>query len=266
MHMARYAIGDIQGCYTRLIKLLEVIKFNHDQDTLYLVGDLVNRGTESLQVLQWVYDHQNSVKTVLGNHDIYLLARYYNILEADDDETIGDILSYSDNERLILYLRTCPIIREIDDYLIVHAGIYPKLPLQQLLEISNNIQEMLQSNNCIPFIKSIYGNKPDFWSDEHTLLNKMKFVINASTRMRYLSNETFSLQYKYKGEIVAKPANLVPWFKVDFDPSINKKILFGHWAALGFYHNSKVVSLDTGCVWGRFLTAFNLDTYQITQI
>lgn len=264
--MARYAIGDIQGCYTQLIKLLDTIKFDHNKDTLYLVGDLVNRGPESLQVLQWVYDHQDSVKTVLGNHDIYLLARYYNILEPDHDETISDILNYYDNEKLILFLRSCPLIREIDDYIIVHAGIYPKLNFKTILEINNFIQEMLQSNNYYAFIKYIYGNKPDFCSEKHTLLQKMKFLINASTRMRYLKEGEFTLQFKYKGEIINKPTNFIPWFKVEFDESIRKKIIFGHWAALGFYHNSKVVSLDTGCVWGRKLTAFNLDTYQITQI
>lgn len=264
--MARYAIGDIQGCYTELMHLLEAIDFNPGNDTIYLVGDLVNRGHESLQVLQWVYDHQDSVLTVLGNHDIYLLARYYNILAADADETIGDILNYPDNEKLIMYLRHCPVVRKLDDYLITHAGVYPKIPLQKTLELNNNIQEMLLSNDYLAFIKNIYGNKPDSWSEELTLLQQMKFIINASTRMRYLDVDNFSLQYKYKGEILGKPANLIPWFKTEFDPSIDKKILFGHWAALGFYHNNKVVSLDTGCVWGRVLTAFNLDTYEITQI
>lgn len=264
--MARYAIGDIQGCYTKLMQLLDVIGFNYGRDTLYLVGDLVNRGHESLKVLEWMYANQSSVLTVLGNHDIYLLARYYNILDADDDETIQDILNYHDNEKFITYLRHCPIIRELDDYLVVHAGIYPKMDLTQLLKTNNDIHEMLLSNNHRAFIKNIYGNKPDVWRDDHTLLQQMKFVINASTRMRYLNTDDFSLQYKYKGEILGKPSNLIPWFKTGFDPSINKKILFGHWAALGFYHNNKVVSLDTGCVWGRLLTAFNLDTYEITQI
>lgn len=264
--MARYAIGDIQGCHTKLMQLLDIIGFNHGNDTLFLVGDLVNRGHESLQVLQWVYANQDSVLTVLGNHDIYLLARYYNILEADADETIGDILNYPENEKLIMYLRHCPVIRELDDYLIVHAGIYPKMNLGKLLEVNGNIQEMLLSQNYHAFIKNIYGNKPDSWHDNYTLLQQMKFVINASTRMRYLKTDDFSLQYKYKGEILGKPSNLIPWFKTEFDQSINKKILFGHWAALGFYHNNKVVSLDTGCVWGRVLTAFNLDSYEITQI
>jgi bis(5'-nucleosyl)-tetraphosphatase (symmetrical) len=263
--MARYAIGDIQGCYTRLINLLNKIQFNHGTDTLYLVGDLVNRGPESLQVLEWVYNHQSSVRTVLGNHDIYLIARYYNILKADSDETISDILYSPDAEKLILYLRHCPIVLELDDYLIAHAGIYPKLPIQKTLEINNYIQEMLLSDNYLSFIKHVYGNKPNYWSDEHIKLNQMKFIINSSTRMRYLDSYDFSLQYKYKGEILNKPSNLIPWFKTDFDPSINKKIIFGHWAALGFYHNNKVVSLDTGCVWGRLLTVFNLDTYEIIQ-
>ena len=137
--------------------------------------------------------------------------------------------------------------------------------LNKQLEINNNIHEMLLSDNSYAFIKNIYGNKPDHWNEEHTLLQQMKFIINTSTRMRYLNQEDHSLQYRYKGELISKPANLIPWFKAEFDPSINKKIIFGHWAALGFYHNSKVVSLDTGCVWGRVLTAFNLDTYAITQ-
>lgn len=264
--MARYAIGDIQGCYTALMRLLSEINFNPSKDTLYLVGDLVNRGTESLKVLQWVYEHQDSIVTVLGNHDIYLLARYNNLLLPDDDETISDILNYSEASKLIDYLRHCPVIFQDDNYILAHAGVYPKMDFDQLIKTSKDIAAHLLSSDYTTFLSKIYGNKPNFWSDDYDLQKQMKFVINACTRMRYLNVDDFSLHYKYKGELINQPEGLIPWFKTEFDPSIQKKILFGHWAALGFYHNSKVISLDTGCVWGRCLTALNLENYEITQI
>ena len=116
------------------------------------------------------------------------------------------------------------------------------------------------------FIDKIYGNKPNLWDENLSKMRKMKFMVNSCTRMRFLEKATFALNYKYKGELASKPDNLIPWFKVASHPSINQKILFGHWASLGFYHAPKFIALDTGCVWGRSLTAINLDNYELTQV
>ena len=213
--MARYVIGDIQGCFTPFIALLHKIDFNPSKDTLYLVGDLVNRGHESLPVLRWVYANQDSVVNVLGNHDIYLLARYCNIRSADHDETIRDILQAPDAPKLITWLKSCPLIYQDADYILVHAGIYPQMDFNYLLFLSHNISQHLQSPDYPAFIDGVYGNKPNSFHKNLDLHQQMKFVINACTRMRYLNITDNSLDYKYKGELVHMPDKLIPWFLSD---------------------------------------------------
>ena len=264
--MARYAIGDIQGCYTELCKLLDKINFNPSKDVLYLVGDLVNRGPESLKVLKWAYKNQDSIITVLGNHDIYLLARYNKLVAQDHDDTLSDLISNKDAGKLIDWVRSQPLIFHDNDYILAHAGIYPKLNFNSMLVLNHAVNNHLQSKDYPQFLEQVYGNKPNQWNDELDLIQKMKFFLNSCTRMRFLDSTTFALDYKYKSEISSKPENLIPWFKCEFDTSINKKIIFGHWAALGFYHDPKFISLDTGCVWGRKLTALNLENFEIFQV
>jgi len=264
--MARYVIGDIQGCYKAFTLILDKIAFNPSIDVLYLVGDLVNRGPESLKVLKWLYKNQDSVVTVLGNHDIYLLGRYSDVLPPDANETIQDILTYTGSAKLIDWLRSQPLVFHDNDHILVHAGIYPKMNFNQLLVIANSISTHLKSKDYAIFLHKVYGNKPNAFTSTLDNIQQMKFVVNACTRMRYLNHADYSLDYKYKGEFSNPPQGLAPWFRTDFDPSIQKKILFGHWAALGFFHDEKVLAVDTGCAWGRYLTAFNLDTAEITQI
>jgi len=264
--MARYAIGDVQGCFSQLIQLVDKIGFNPGVDVLYFVGDLVNRGPESYKVLKWIYKNQDNVICVLGNHDIYLLGRYANVLKPDPDETIGEILHAKDSDKLIDYLRRQPLVFHDSNFILSHAGVYPKINFNTLIHLNSIIGNCLQSNDYPFFIHKIFGNKPNFWSDDLDLIHKLKFVVNSSTRMRFLNTSDYSLDYKYKGELADKPAELTPWFNVEFDPSINKTIIFGHWAALGFHQDKKVISLDTGCVWGNKLTAINLENFEIFQV
>lgn len=264
--MARYVIGDIQGCYQELVALVQKIEFNPSTDTIYLVGDLVNRGSQSLEVLKWVYKNQDSVVSVLGNHDIYLLGRYSGVLKADAKETIQDILEYRESGKLIDYLRSLPLVFCDEDYILVHAGIYPKMNFKSILQINGRIMDQLQSHNYAEFIHKIFGNKPQTWSEELEPISQMKFVINACTRMRFLDRLDYGLDYKYKGELANKPPELVPWFTVERDPTITRKVLFGHWAALGFFHDENFIATDTGCVWGRKLTALNLENFEIYQV
>lgn len=264
--MARYAIGDVQGCYSQLIQLIDKIDFNPSRDVLYFVGDLVNRGPESYNVLKWIYKHQDNIICVLGNHDIYLLGRYANVVKPDPEETIGEILLSKEANKLIDYLRRQPLVFHDSNYILSHAGVYPRIDFNTLIYLNNIIGNYLQSSEYALFIDRIFGNKPHYWSNELELIHKMKFVINSTTRMRFLNIQDYSLDYKYKGEFTNKPANLIPWFNVDFDRSINKQIIFGHWAALGFYQDNKVIALDTGCVWGRKLTAINLENLEIFQV
>lgn len=264
--MARYVIGDIQGCYQELVDLVQKIGFNPSKDTLYLVGDLVNRGPKSLEVLKWVYKHQDSIVTVLGNHDIYLIGRYAKVLRADDKETIGDVLKDSSAKTLIDYLRSRPLVFCDPNYILVHAGIYPKINFDTVLSLNVEVMDKFKSNKYAEFISQIFGNKPLNWDDDLDALSQMKFIINSCTRMRFLNKNDYSLDYKYKGELANKPSQLVPWFSVDRDESITKKILFGHWAALGFFNGENFIATDTGCVWGRKLTALNLETFDIFQV
>ncbi|MBY0379557.1 MAG: symmetrical bis(5'-nucleosyl)-tetraphosphatase [Burkholderiales bacterium] len=263
--MPRYAIGDIQGCYTTFIKLLAKIDFNPSRDKLYLVGDLVNRGKESLQVLRWAYKNQDNFISVLGNHDIYLLARYNNLRIADQDDTISDILTDSNSSKMIDWLRSRPLIYQDSDYIIVHAGIYPIIDFNHLVFLNHQISQHLQSIDYVDFINKVYGNKPNYWNHELPQYKQMKFIVNACTRMRYLNTNDYSLDYRYKGELVNKLIDIVPWFTVDFHTTITKKIIFGHWASLGLYQSPKCIGIDTGCVWGRKLTALNLDNMEIIQ-
>ena len=264
--MSRFAIGDIQGCYNEFMELLSKIGFTRGKDTLYLVGDLVNRGSNSLEVLRYVYEHQDSIVCVLGNHDIYLLARYAKIIEAVSDDTIADVLSAKDSNLLTGYLRHCPLIFEDSEYILVHAGLHPDLSLDKITQLNNLISKNLKSDTYNQFIQKIYGNKPCIWNEDLSQIKQMRFMTNVSTRMRFIDTKTHAIDYKSKGDIFNHPSNLIPWFKVEKHPSINKKILFGHWAALGFFHSENFISLDTGCVWGRKLTAIDIDTFEIAQV
>ncbi len=264
--MARYAIGDIQGCFNQLSRLLSQINFNKSKDTLYLVGDLVNRGSQSLEVLRWARDNQDNVISVLGNHDIYMLARYLKLQKPHSDDTLQDLLRADDVDDLMMWVRNCPLIHEEKDYIIVHAGIYPKVDFNHLLFLNHLFCEHLMSKNISEFVDSIYGNKPNNWTQDLTTEKQIKFLVNSCTRMRYLNNKNYELDYSFKGNLNKKPDDLTPWFDVDFHATINKKIIFGHWASLGLFENKKCIGIDTGCIWGYKLTAFNMDTFELIQV
>lgn len=264
--MARYAIGDIQGCYTQFMQLLKLINFNPGKDVLYLVGDLVNRGPDSLNVIKWLYEHQDQTIAVLGNHDIYLLARYANLVRPEAEDTLAPLLHDKNIAKYIDWLRARPLIYHDSQYILVHAGVYPRMDFNQLLQISHAVSNHLQSNNYQSFLEKMFGNKPNNWHQDMNKYKKMKFAINSCTRMRLLKRNDYALDYKYKGMLGNAPDDLIPWFQAPFDSSIDKKIVFGHWAALGFFHDHKYLALDTGCAWGRKLTAINLENFEIAQV
>lgn len=264
--MTRYAIGDIQGCFKEFITLIEKIEFNPSRDMLYLVGDLVNRGPDSLKILQWVYKYQDSIKTVLGNHDIYALGRYYQIIKSESLDTIQELLNHHKIDLYMAYLRSCPLVFHDNDFIIVHAGIHPQIEFNTLLKINNLITEELKTSNSRNFIKSIYNNKSKNWQKCDNLISQMRFIINSSTRMRFLDKTTQILDFEYKGEIINRPANLIPWFMSESNFKFHQKIIFGHWAALGFLQQKKFIAIDTGCVWGGSLTAINLETLELHQV
>ena len=264
--MAKYAIGDIQGCFDKLSLLLNKISFNPSVDHLYIVGDLVNRGPKSLEVLDFVYKYQDSISLVLGNHDIYLIGRYAKVLYKAKDDTIDEVINARNASKLIGYLRSCPLIIKTDRYIFVHAGLYPKLDFDIIFNLSMKINELLKLKEYAKFIESIYGSQPNYFNDDFIDSKKLKFIINSCTRMRYINNKNYSLNLKYKGEINEVKKYLTPWFEIVPDTKLPQKIIFGHWASLGYFKNDICIAIDTGCVWGKQLTALNLESEEIIQV
>jgi bis(5'-nucleosyl)-tetraphosphatase (symmetrical) len=265
--MSKYAIGDIQGCYDQFQQLLSLIQYNKSTDTLYLVGDIINRGPKSLQTLQWIYKNQDNIKLVLGNHDIFLIGCFVKLLSPKKHDTINDILSDPSATKLIDYLRHQSLICADAQYVVVHAGIHPQLPITTLLDLNNEFMNKLSGKNYHQFIADIYNDNPRHWDvNKLSRIEQLTFFVNSTTRMRFLERDTLALNYTYKGNLTDCPKNLTPWFNVDRKYKLDQKIICGHWSALGFLHTQKLVALDTGCVWGNKLTAFNTETSEIIQI
>ena len=265
--MANIAIGDIQGCYDKFLQLLANISFNKSKDTLYLVGDVVNRGRYSREMLKWCYKNSDNLRCVIGNHDIYFLARHFGIRSKDHDDTLDDLLQDKDIKKLVDYVKGWKLLEECNDSYIIHAGLYPKIEFSLFQYWHEQICQQLSSNDCINFIDAIYGNKPNLWCNDLTAIEKMKFIINASTRMRYLNKKDYSLDYQFKcSPQDVKNDNILPWFMFDNINNISKNIVFGHWASLGYMHYNNCISIDTGCIWGNKLTAIDLLSKEIIQV
>ncbi len=261
--MAIYAIGDIQGCFLSLLKLLENIDFNRDKDKLLFSGDLVNRGPKSLETLRFIKSLGDCAVSVLGNHDLHLLATYYTGKKLNNKDTIDDILNANDRLELLNWLRFNPLIHSEDGWIIVHAGIPPQWNIKSAknyaLEIENIIQSDTNQETFIQFFNHMYGNSPQQWTEELSGWERWKFIVNALTRMRYCKING-AIDLKNKGKPGTQANNLIPWFRHPNRLNTSEKILFGHWSSLGFINENNVIGLDTGCVWGGRLTAINLDT------
>ncbi len=261
--MARYAIGDVQGCLRQLIGLMAKIQFDPSKDELWFVGDLVNRGPQSLETLRLIKSLGARARVVLGNHDLHLLAVHYGVRESYADDTISDILNAPDREELIHWLRQQPFIYHAEPYVMVHAGFYPGWSLQEALVLGEELSLQLQGPGIIDFLKVSYGNEPDLWSPDLTGFTRLRVIKNYLTCMRFCSEEGRLLTGK--GSPLNCPPGYFPWFKVPHR-QIHNPIVFGHWSALqGETHTPKIFALDTGVVWGGPLTAMNLDTEERLQ-
>lgn len=259
--MAIYAIGDIQGCYDSLQLLLEKLDFTPENDQLWFVGDLVNRGKKSLKTVKFVKSLGDSAITVLGNHDVSLIAMHYGVLPPAS--SLKKFLRSKRREELIEWLRYRPVFH-VDEALGVcmsHAGISPQWNLEQTIANAKEIEAALQSENPKEWLANVYGNKPNLWHDTLTSYERHRYILNAFMRMRYCNVKDGSLDFKLKGvPKIRKPSTKqVPWFLLKKRKKIPLRIIFGHWSSLGYYHDENVTSLDTGCVWGRQLTAIRVD-------
>lgn len=264
--MANYAIGDIQGCFENFRCLLDIIHFEPTKDKLWLAGDLVNRGPASLATLRYVHELGDACETVLGNHDLHLLAVYHGCAKIKNKDTITDILEAPDAKQLLGWLQQQSLIKEITvegkSFLLSHAGIPPIWDKSQALACAKEVQDYLQSEHAIDFFLNMYGNEPDCWDEKLTGLERLRVITNYFTRMRFC-NEQGTLELLNKNTSDCAPEGYRPWFEIS-NPALNKeKLLFGHWAALeGKTNKANCFALDTGCVWGNHLSALRLEDEQ----
>ena len=263
--MATYAIGDIQGCYHAFQALLTRVQFNPKQDMLWLVGDIINRGAGSLQVLRWCYEHQNQLKVVLGNHDLHALAVAHAIKSAHRADTLQAILDAPDSDALLTWLRHQPLIVANDDYLMVHAGLLPQWHQHEALQYAREVEFALQSPHYTHFLTHMYGNTPNVWHDDLAGMERLRMITNVMTRMRVCTLQG-ELEFNFKGELQDVPAGYMPWFDVPNRQMQSVNIISGHGSALGLQQRGNINALDTGCLWGGKLTAFCLETKAITQV
>jgi bis(5'-nucleosyl)-tetraphosphatase (symmetrical) len=259
--MAVYAIGDLQGCYDPFRHLLDEIEFDPATDTLWLVGDLVNRGPKSLKTLRFVRSLGNSAKTVLGNHDLHLLALHAGVVRFGNRfSTLAKLLAASDADELCDWLRRRPLAHYDKklDTLLVHAGTHPNWNAKKTLARAAEVEAALQSDDYRNVLGKMYGNTPNQWTGKLTGYKRLRFIINCLTRMRMVTADD-RLDMKFSGSPWRARKGLKPWFDVDDPAWQGTRIVFGHWSALGLIVLPDLISLDTGCVWGRQLTAVRVD-------
>ena len=263
--MATYAIGDIQGCYTELQQLLEQIRFDPGQDKLWFVGDLVNRGPGSLQVLRLVKSLGDRAITVLGNHDLHLLAVAEGIGELHRSDTLDEVLAAPDRDELLNWLRQQRLLHVEGDFVLVHAGLLPQWSVKQAAELAREVESALRGDEYATFFARMYGNTPHLWDDDLDGYKRLRIIVNAFTRMRICTPQG-ELEFKFKGEVENMPEGYLPWFEVPGRKSREATVIFGHWSALGLKVTPNVIALDTGCLWGGPMTAIRLEDRQLFQV
>lgn len=258
--MALYAIGDIQGCYDPLQRLLEQVNFDPAKDTLWSVGDIVNRGPESLKVIRFLKSLENQCVTVLGNHDIHLLSLIYDVRKPRSSDTLLPILNAPDLDDLSYWLRRRPLMVQNEDYksVLCHAGIYPWWTRKQASKRAAEVEAVFQNeHHCIKLLKKIYSNSQRKWNKQLGSTPRKRFIINAFTRMRFCSPEGYLnlTESGYSGKI---RKNRIPWFTVPNPDFVDYRVVFGHWSALGLLNTDRHLGLDTGYAWGRSMTLAKL--------
>jgi bis(5'-nucleosyl)-tetraphosphatase (symmetrical) len=262
--MATYAIGDIQGCYSTFRRLLDHIDFDPARDRLWLVGDLVNRGPQSLAVLRFVKNLGPRAITVLGNHDLHLLVVAAGHVRPHHGDTLDAVLRASDRDELLDWLRRRKMMHVAGRYAMVHAGLLPQWSIAQAATLAREVEAALRHDDHDEFLRRMYGNKPDRWRDNLTGIDRLRVITNVLTRLR-LCTANGRMEFAHKGAPTALPRGFLPWFNAPHRRNRAAKIIFGHWAALGLYLEENVIGLDTGCVWGRDLTAFRLADGKLYQ-
>lgn len=271
--MALYCIGDIQGCDSALGRLLDLIGFSASRDTVYLLGDLVNRGPDSAAVLRRCMAHGDALRPLLGNHDLHLLAAAHGARKPSRRDTLASILEAPDRDALLQWLRLQPLARQHvyggTPLLMVHAGVLPTWTAAETLDLADEVHRVLQSADLPAFLRQMYGNTPDHWNASLTGPDRLRVIVNALTRLRFCSAQGV-MDFDSTESASAAPPGLMPWFDVPGRSTADTLIAFGHWSTLGWLNRPHCLGLDTGCVWGGCLSAVrfgsSLDERELLQV
>lgn len=265
--MTTFVIGDLHGCLTPLERLLDKIHFSSANDTLWFVGDLINRGPQCLDTLRFVKSLGDSAVCVLGNHDLHLLAVIHGIRSSSGRDTLDEILAAEDLDELTHWLRHRPLLHRSEslNVTMVHAGIHPKWDLATATQMATEVEKALRSPKYVDFLERMYGNKPAKWSRKLGKHRRRRFAVNAFTRMRFCSRSG-ELDFTCTGPPHKAPKGLIPWYAVPKRKPIEGRILFGHWSAHPGFAVSNVVPLDRGAAWGGSLCALALETGVTTSV
>ena len=258
--MATYIIGDLQGCQQRFSELTERIRENDPQAELILVGDIVNRGPDSLGALRAACKSGHTLSSVLGNHDLNLLAVAQGVRQQHRSDTLNQILTAPDREELLEWLRHRPLALERNGHLIVHAGVLPQWSLEKTLELAREVEAALQGPDWIAFLRGMYGALPAKWDDGLRGADRLRCIVNALTRMRCCGPDG-TMDFAGNDD-----SELLPWFDLPGRLTENVTVVFGHWSARGLILRPHLIGLDTGCVWGGKLTAVRLEDRALFQV
>lgn len=263
--MATYAIGDIQGCFDSFRRLLERCAFDPASDTLWLVGDLVNRGPRSLETLRFVRELGDAAITVLGNHDLYLLMAAAGHGKRGRDDTLGAIFAAPDRDELLDWLRRQRLCHLDNGYCLVHAGLLPQWTAQQARTLAAEVERALSADDYETFLAKMWGSDPACWSDDLKGWARLRVIVNAMTRMRFCTPAGV-MDFHVKGELAKAPPGFVPWFDVPGRKSRDTVLVVGHWSALGLKITPNLLALDSGCLWGGKLSALRLEDRALFQV
>ena len=263
--MSHYVVGDIQGCHAEFKQLLDLIAFDPATDRLWLVGDLVNRGPESLAVLRTVRALGDAAVTVLGNHDLHLLTVAAGHRGAHRHDTLAPVLNAPDREELLAWLRTRPLVVGEADLLMVHAGLLPSWTPAKAVALSREVEAMLASDAHDDFLRNLYGDEPSRWTESLTGHDRLRVIVNVCTRLRFCSSDD-DLELTEKRGPAHSPPGYAPWFAHPQRNSAGVTVFCGHWSTLDLMLAPRVVMLDSGCIWGGTLSALRIGDRRVFQI
>lgn len=263
--MATYAIGDLQGCFDALQRLLAEFDFDPARDRLWFVGDLVNRGPQSLELLRYVKSLGRGAVSVLGNHDLHLLMVADGRVRAHRHDTLEAILQAPDRDELLDWVRHLPIIHVEGPYVLVHAGLLPQWDAARAASLGREVEQALRGPAWRTLLEHMYGNEPDRWDEGLAGYDRLRVIINAMTRLR-ICDAQGRMEFAHKGRLEDIPAGYMPWFEVPGRASAGSTVVCGHWSALGLLVLPNLLALDTGCLWGRQLSAVRLEDRRVFQV